>query len=77
MPSKNSKIITARLHESDVNKLKASGHTASQILKEYLNKGNTPTNELPDLTEFLRVCERRKRRPQEIIDMVTEQLLSN
>ena len=66
------------MHENDVAKLKASGSTASQILREYLNKGNTPiieAEEIPvDLTRFLKTCERKRKNPQVVIDMIIEQM---
>ena len=72
MPSRDSSTISARLRNEDIKKLKASGYTASQVLKKYIDGGFTPAVEI---SGFLRACERRKRNPQEVLDMITEQIM--
>lgn len=73
--TKDSTTVSVRMRNDDIKRLKASGYTASQVLHRFIETGFTPSEQEVDLTEFLRVCERRRKRPQEVIDMVTEQLI--
>ena len=78
--TRDSSTVSVRMRNDDIKKLKASGYTASQVLHQFIETGFTPQEEKEeypvDLSEFLRMCERRKKNPQSVIDMITEQLAS-
>ena len=72
MPTRNSTIVSSRLMDYEAETLKRMEITATQILRKYLN-GELRESGV-DTSAFESMCRRTGRKPQEILDRVTEQM---